>query len=941
MQDLDFYKMNPSAIIEAAIDKVEDKLNGNVISSEPTTPFHMLVEASVSLASDSVIAAENIIRKKFATLAVNESDLFHHISDDELANMFAIPGETSLAFFINVLDLKQYGYRKTGSSYIETTIPTNTKITVKETVFTLLNDVNVKLYDNGSVTAEQYNNSLDIAVNDIGILYASIISDKEGVEWITLETKVKNINKIEKLVPITPGKNLSTTITIEKQFAFCYVSVMDNNGETPIKITYSEEYIDPTTPTAYVNLSSDKVVVSIPDVYVMENIIEGKLRVSVYECNGKHYLPLNKFGNEDFSIEIGDDNKTASTATSKNITTLASSRFILDGGTNGMSFQELKESIINNTTGDIDLPITEYQIKRKSSMYGYELSKVTNTLTQRTYIASKDLEVSDNKLILCSHDLFFNSVKLDLSIDKYKSSVITNDESFTIKANTVFRYDNGVMSIAEDSILDYIQSLNRIDRIEYLKENQFYYTPYEYVILYAESVTKSEIYYFNPYMENMRIITKNTNIDPNTNTYQYLINKVTDGYELYTNILSNDELSKTDLSKLKARIVLPLVDSNGLTVYFDASYDTENKIFKFFIESEFISDDMISVSNGVSKLYTKNIAINTQATIYIYSTDSTITDSTQFLQSEVDNPNNLELTVLTKETIDVVFGEKIQYLYNNVYNTYSDRVYKTYTEDVPLRYTSNIYQDNADGTIIDADVRSDGRVILNTTLLHKAGDIVYDDNDEIVYKYLKGDNVIVDGKPVIDIEAGILRYVDILMLEYPFLLVESTPYKNYNELTMDNINNIVINDMQTLNDLTMENTSILYKSSKSANQVSVSINSVNYLLDYKVKPSVKLYILNTASLTPDDNEKFKNICGKIISKHLSNSEIVLRDIKDEIMMALGSNVSAVGISNIDPNNSEIIKVTGANRFVHSKKLAFNKSNEYIVKYDLDFSIQYV
>ncbi len=941
MEDLDFYTMNPSAIIEASINKIEDKLDGKVIADEPTTPFHMLIEASTALSGDSVIASENIIRKKFATLAVNESDLFHHIADDELANMFSIPGETSLVFFINVLDLKQYGYRKDGSSYIETTIPTNTKITVKETIFTLLNDVNIKLYDNGSVTAEQYNNSLDIAVNDIGILYASVITDKEAVEWISLETKVKNINKIEKLIPITPGKNLSTTVNINNQFASCYVSVVDNNGDTPIKITYSEEYIDPTVPTAYINLSSKQVNVSIPDVYIMEGLIEGKLRVSVYECNGKHYLPLNKFGNEDFTIEIGDDNKTPSTATSNNITMLASSRFILDSGTNGMTFAELKQSIINNTVGDIDLPITEYQIKRKSSMYGYELSKVTNTLTQRTYIASKDLDVSDNKLIQCSHDLFFNSVEIDLSIDMFKSAIVVNGESFTIKANTVFIYDNGVITIASDSIIDYVNSLSRIDRIEYLKENQLFYTPYEYVILYAENVTNSEIYYFNPYMENMRIITKNTNIEANTNTYQYLINKVTDGYELYTNILSNDELSKTDMSKLKARIVLPLVDSNGLTVYFEASYDVETSMFKFFIESEFIANDQISIKNGVSKLYTKSISINTTATIYIYSTDSSLSDDTQFLQSEIDNPNKLDITVFTKETIDVIFGEKIQYLYNNVYNTYSDRKYKKHTEDIPLRYSSNVYKNNEDGTIIDAEVRTDGRVLLNTTLIHNAGDIVYDENDEIVYKHRKDSNVIVDNEPIVDKEAGVLRYIDILMLEYPFLIVESTPYKNYNDLTMDNINNIVINDMKTLNDLTMENTDILYKSSKSTNQVSVVINNVNYLLDYKVKPAVKLYVLNTAVLTADDNEKFKNICGKIISKHLNKSEIVLRDIKDEIMLSLGTNISAVGITNIDPNNSEIIKITGSNRFAHAKKLAYNKSNEYIVKYDLDFSMQYI
>ena len=941
MNDIDFYKMNPSGIIENTVDKIDDRLSGIVIGEESTTPFHMLIEASVSLSSDSITASENIIRKKFPTLAVNEEDIYHHLSDDELANMFAIPGETSIALYINVLDLKQNGYRKPGVKYVETTIPTNSKILVKGVTFTLLNDIVIKLYDNGTVGAEQLNSTMDIAVNDIGILYASIISDKEGVNWITLETKVKNINRIEKSVPITPGKGLSTTITLNDKFTACYVAVQDNNGITPMKISYTEKYINPLEPTAYITLTSNKVIVKIPDVYILENLIEGKLIVSVFECKGKHYLPLNKFGSEDFTIEIGDDAKTPSTATSRNLAILANSRFILDNGVDGMSFEELRNSVIQNTTGDIDLPITEYQIKRKASMYNYDLFKVTNTLTNRMYIASKDLEVSNNKLILASHDLFFNNVKIDLSIDKHKSALTTNEDSFTIKAGTVFICINGIVTICDDSVLEYISNLSRIDKVDYLKENQLFYTPYEYVILYSESVTNSEVYYFRPHMENMRILTKNTNIEPNTNTYQYLINKVETGYEIYTNILSNDELSKTDLTKLKARLVLPLVDSYGLNVYFDANYDTHTKIFKFDIMSDFISKDKITIKNGVSKLFNRMISINSKALIYIYTTDDTVTDDTQFLQNELDNPNNYSISVLTKESIDIVFGEKISYLYNNVYNAYSERKYLKHTEDKPLRYKNNIYKKTSDNTIIDATTRIDGKVILSSEIEHVAGDIVLDERGEVVYEYRKGETVLTNGNPVISMDSGIVRYISIMMLEYQFKLVESTPYKNYNELTMDNVNNIVTGDMKTLNDLTMENTSILYKSSKSTEQVSVSVSNVNYLLEYKIKPAVKLYILDTVTLTPDEIEKFKDVCGRIISRHINGTNIVLREIKDSVMSELGNNVSAVGLENIDPINSEIIKVTSSNRFTLAKRLSLNKSNEFIVKYDLDFSIQYV
>lgn len=942
MKKIDFYKKAPSAIITDVLTAIENRMDGNSIGNEHTTPFHMLLESSVSLSSDSLIGAENIIRKKFSTLAVKESDLYHHITDEEISNMFAVPGETNLIFNLNVLDMKQFGHRKNGAVYIETTIPTNTKIIVKNTVFTLLNDIVVRYYDNGTVAVEQINSSMDIAVNDIGVLFSNISTDKEAVSWITFETKVKNIEVVEKLLPVTPSKVLTTTIPLTNKFVGCYVTMLGSNGETNLNITYSDEYINPKVPTAYISLTSTSVTVTIPEVYVLEGMVEGKLKISVYETKGNFYLPINKFPSTDFVIEIGDDGKSESSATVTNITTVMESKDILSGGVDNMSFEELRKSVILNTTGDIDLPITEQQLKRKASMYNYNLYKASNTLTMRTYIASKDLEMSTNNLILANQEVFFNNVGVDLSIDGDKSNVVVSENNFTIKANTVFIVINDRVEICTDETMEYIDSLSRLDRVEYFKNNKLFYTPYEYVIMQDETITTSEIYYFEPSMDNMRIVTKNTNIAPTTNTYQYLIQKVNDGYEIYTNILANDELSKTDLTKLKARIVIPLKNSNGLNIYFDSVYDTTTKMFKFYIDAEFISNEGILINNGISLIHNNNIDILTKATIYLYTTDPTLSDSTSYLLDELDNPNDWDITILTKETIEIKFGEKIDYLYNNVYNTYTDRKYKLHTESVPLYYTHNVYEENPeDSTITKAVTKADGRVGLYAKLLHSAGDPVLDENGEQVYKYQINTPVMVDGERVIERKAGVMRYINILMLDYKFMVAESTPYKNYRELLMDSVNKIVINDMNTLNNITLENTIIYYKSSKTIDKVAVSVNNVNYLLDNEVKPAVKLYILNTATVTSEEMESYKDTCGRIISKHLSNDVIVLRDIKDEIIKTLGSSISAISLTNIDPNSSEILKVTSVNRFTHAKYLAFNKANEYIVRYYMDFDVEYV
>ena len=83
-------------------------------------------------------------------------------------------------------------------------------------------------------------------------------------------------------------------------------------------------------------------------------------------------------------------------------------------------------------------------------------------------------------------------------------------------------------------------------------------------------------------MNNIRILNKNFNILQKVNTDLYQINKTTNGYQILSTIKYNDELTKTDMSKLKARIVFNLHGSTS-KLYFDTNYNTTTNMFEFNI----------------------------------------------------------------------------------------------------------------------------------------------------------------------------------------------------------------------------------------------------------------------------------------------------------------------------------------------------------------------
>lgn len=931
------YVDNPTAIIGEVIDTHTSLMNGDEIPKDINSPFSMLIESAVKLSSDALLASEVLIRKKYPDLAIEDKDIYHHITDDLLANMFAVPGYTEIVFWVNSLDLKQYGIRDADNKYVQVSIPETSEITVQGTIFTILNRINIKYFDNNTTSVEQLASTLDMAVNEIGILRSGIVTDSVGTEWVVFSTKVKNISKVTTTAPVLPSKKTNLSIPLKNKFAGCIVKYTTEEGVKEMSVSYSESYMNPNKPTAFINLTTTNVNVSIPEVYNINGLVTGTVTVDVYETKGKHYLPLNKLDATEFSIKFNNSDIDKYTAVMPDIITMVQSRTILEGGRDNISFEKLKESIISNTLGDIDLPITLPQLATKASMYGYDLHEAKRTLNNSLYVATKDLRVSENALILAEHDVYFNTVEVNLEDDKGKDSLTTYEDNFVIKANSLFKYNNGKVNLLSNYEKEYIESLDRLSKMNYLKENRIFYTPYEYVLLYKDNITTSEVYYFNPSIISNRIIAKNSNVEASVNIDRYRVDKIETGYKLQFTIITNSALEATDLNKLKMRFVLPLADTNNITVYFDTRYNIETGRFEVEIDSSFISDGKINVDNGVSKLYSKKADILTNATIFLYSTDSNIDNTAKFLHSDplfevVDDST----TILSKETIEVKFASKIEYLYNNVYNTYTDRKYLRYTEDVPAFYTEDVYEETEDGTIIDAEVRTDGKVNLTATIIHKEGDPILDSEGNQIYHARIGDIVYKDGEPVIDKMAGLLRYIDILMLELPFKLTESVSYTMYNELMMDMINHTAIDDMGELNDIVLEGT-IKFKSNKSTKPVSVSINNVIYSLDYVVKPEVTMYILNTANVTPELLESYKDTACKVISKHLNNDTIVLRDIKDEIISILGDDVSAIKIKNLDPLNSEIIKVISNNKFTLAKRLVNNESNQFIVRYDLDFN----
>ena len=325
---------------------------------------------------------------------------------------------------------------------------------------------------------------------------------------------------------------------------------------------------------------------------------------------------------------------------------------------------------------------------------------------------------------------------------------------------------------------------------------------------------------------------------------------------------------------------IPIRNSNS-TVYFDTNYDVTNKMFSFDVITGELFDSVYKVLNGNSILKDINIDLNTNMYLYIYTSDNTVIDSSNFLYNEFGLQD--KNVILNKELFTVKLGTKLNYIYNNVLTLFNNRQYKRHESTIPLTYENDVYEKYDNGLIINPRELSNGRVELNMKLLHSKGDVVLDSKGEMIYKSKAGDIILdKDNKPIVDNINGIKRVMDILMLEYEYIVADTETHINYLDLVMNNILAMVYTDMEEINDITMDITKIKYKTFRNMSDVNIIVNNILYPIPYNVTPNITL-ILDKNNIISDSVliEEIKSICGKVITKHLNSEKILLSNIKKD------------------------------------------------------------
>lgn len=968
LKDLNTYKRNPAGIQRVIFDIVDNSIPGGVV--DPTNPFVFLLEASCLNTATAI--NENIInlRKQYPSLAQNEEDLYLHMSDEDYINRFAIPSETTFTVIINYEDLLN-NYQGVGAYTLQAgkkiynehkvTFPRNTKFIVDNTTFSIQYPINITIYSDQSIQVTyDYSNLSPLQTLTTNIIDYVIRNEVNGVKWLSFELPVKQFTISSSNLVIQNSSYFKQIIPYNDKFYYCRIWHKFNNSWEEILVTYTDQVYDPEKVTASVQVHSLNIIVHIPNIYISSKLISPNIRVDIYTTLGKQVINMADYKISAFETELSAIDETELdiyTAALTNINFLTYSTELVNGGSDNITFAQLREKIINNSVGAQNLPITNVQLETLINTKGFDLVKNIDIITNRIFLAVQKLPPPINDSLIIPMNIGIMTY-LDLELSLYNENdfdkIVHNKRSITILSENIFENKNSVLKILSNRDKRIIESKSNIEKIKDVNSHNYLYNPFYYVLTDEYNGFETRIYDLDsPTASKLNFKSQNETLKIPVNTSIYEIKKSNDVYILTLFIKSgdvyNNEFGTSTNHQVGAQITY--IPENGSDYhYLEGVGETVETtagiidfiVYKFRIKINYeIFNNNLSIESRNSKgvLVYNEISLNKTVNILHY-TNKLIDgykphNHDKYLVDVSDG--SVPINAITHETLDINFGNELTNLWRRSRLLPEETSYKTYTENIPKVYTVPVYEvQNETGTVFKKDDIS-GTPEIVFPKLHSRGDNVLDSDGNQVYKHRVGDKVIgSNGSPIV---SKIVREIDLLMFDAKYYFSTDVNIIDYRKEVKDIIKKWVLVDLDYIKDFLLEQTKIYFypKDNIGSTKVIPSALTPTYI-NSEQKIVINIILVKNIYDDEDLRNDIIKTTKTTVRNHFDNNNINLTNLIIELDNIYSTSVISFDIESIDGKYRYLDIIDKYKGLSISKSLILRKDGELSVEDDIEVNL---
>lgn len=913
-------RTNPSNIQRVVLTSLEEALGGTYDLVDPTNPFIFLLESSCATSAASIQRSETLLRSQYASLAQTEEDLYHHMTDLDYANRFAVPSRVNMTLLMSLDEIHEKAI-PTDNDIKKMVIPKDTVFEVESLSFTLHYPIEIRVMPHGGVQlvydADVKNplKELDSNLLDWEIVRTPIgDGETANMKFIMFHIPVDQYKIEDHYDQLNQSSGFTKTFPFTDQFYYCriYLATGDNGEWSEIHTTHSEQVYDPKVPTALLTLLDGQLRVHIPQIYFTNNLLGRGIRIDIYTTKGSVELSLGRYQPSSFNASWKDLSKYESPFVSPIRSFSTMTMFSTDrvrGGRDALSFEELRDRVIDHALGPVQVPITESQLSARLDNLGYDIIKDVDNITNRIYLASRSLP--NPTIPEVSSATACNVATLQASVAELSKldGVYDNEIRMTIKAGTLFDIKQGIVSPLNDNLKTQIMDSNPENRVQAISEHRLAYIPFHYVLDMTEDVFDLRAYdYSKVQIKSKTFIEENESLRLEVATMRYGITQNDDGFKISIVTRSGTIFRSLDDGQVKTQLSF-IPDGDIDRAYLNGTLvgrtDDDEYIFEFDLDSSFDVDRQGRLILKSFKMFdlepreTPTPLTNRFDLFFIvenYDVDGAVF-------SDLDNRKGAYLLdessrVVIQESLNVEFGRSLDGLWSRARTVAGFQDYLRYENDVMAYYEKDVYKrDDHSLIVIDYDPETGD---VSYEVEHRAGDPVLDADGLHVVRHYAGDvKLDIEGNPIPVSERSLLRQMDLLFFEGVFAFVTDQRTHRVAEEARDIIGTWVYEDIGSLSSQLLENTRLWFYPQTTFGDVDALVEEASPVsLDANQSFRVKFYLSKLGYDSADLRGDLTNKAIEEISNGLKRTRISVGEIATRIRESSSSEVYDVVVSGL-------------------------------------------
>lgn len=729
---------NPRQYMRHALSFMKNKMMGMGELVDGTNPVALMLEAASSIGAGVMLGVHNEIRGLYAATATNLTELYKHMTDDDFLGRFS---DCATGTFMLILDYEEIVH---GNHNGVITVPKHLKIRVSGATFVTQYPIVIRILEHGGITISYDTTVVSALQSKYNVPLTWQTAHFNGRKHISISLTAPQVDVTTSYLQTTGITALRQELAYADLFYYAQAYIRQGGSWVPITTTHVDDIYNPATPTVCLRVLEKTLVMNVPQVYYNNGLITGEVRLDVYTTKGPVSITSSALTAESFALEYNptsQNNTTPEIAAFLGLSRKAvMSPYDVVGGAYGMSFDALKQRVVNRQSAKLGLPITELQLNDTLMLEGFALDKVSDYVTNRAYVASRGFEEVTGRQTssaLSAQMAPFTGFLYQLMGSSGVSNVA---DRLVIRSGTMFRRTLtgvDVVDVMEESMISALAASNIDGLCNHLNQNQYLYTPFHYVVdTRGNQVSLNAYHLSNPVLSGTELVTTNQNVSISGSTAQYAVKFSDTGYSLA--IRCREEGIPNDFPEDSLKAVLSWIIPGTNQRHFIEGVRTSTGrtwVFRFELPTTFDidADNTLSIG-GVSSM----LNLKGEFDLVYYTTLGAGTQETPTAIAERMGDSQAGIGI-SYEKIAFTLGHHLKRLWTPIRALGDGSEYLQYDQVIHAVYPEDVYDQDATGQVRIAIDSSTG--LPSFIRLHQAGDTMIGEDGHPVILHRPGEYV--------------------------------------------------------------------------------------------------------------------------------------------------------------------------------------------------------